>query len=97
GQQPQADRQQDSSTASDVTSSVATSDVAPPVIKVAPSQGLIAIDGATQIGYVPVYAQNSSGDALVAVVDLDPNSPVANNPVIATIALTGSVQPTASS
>jgi hypothetical protein len=60
--------------------------VAPANVKTTPSQGLIAIDTANNIGYVPIYTQDASGNGQVAVVNLDV---AATSPIIKLISLPG--------
>jgi hypothetical protein len=55
-------------------------------------QGLIAIDPVANVGYVPVYTLDGSGNAQLAVVDLTVG---AANPVVKEISLVGSDQPLA--
>lgn len=76
-----------------VKASVVGGPAAPSQIKVLPSQGLIAIDTKNNIGYVPIYTKDSSGNAQIAVVDLTVG---AANPVIKTIPLAGSTTAIAS-
>ena len=59
---------------------------APAAIKTLPSQGLIAIDTIKNIGYVPIYTHDASGNGQIAVVDL--NVGVAN-PIITLVSLPG--------
>jgi hypothetical protein len=59
---------------------------APAAIKTLPSQGLIAIDTIHNIGYVPIYTHDASGNGQIAVVDL--NVGVAN-PIIKLVSLPG--------
>lgn len=77
-----------------ITQAVATGDLAPPQIKVPPSQGLIAIDSKRNYAYVPVYTldNNNTGDAQVAVVDLTVG---VANPVLKVLSLPGSIRPIA--
>ncbi|TXH05576.1 MAG: hypothetical protein E6R07_01845 [Nevskiaceae bacterium] len=78
-----------------VRTAVATGDLAPPQVNVVASQGLIAIDTANKVAYVPIYTWDANSNARIAVVDL------ANTPTdptkIPTISLPGSQQPIASS
>jgi hypothetical protein len=60
--------------------------VAPANVKTTPSQGLIAIDTANNIGYVPIYTQDATGNGQVAVVNLDPAS---TSPIVKLISLPG--------
>lgn len=66
---------------------------APPVNTTTPSQGLIAIDPQHNIGYVPVYTLDATGNGQIAVVDL--NVSVAS-PVLKVISLPGTPTPIAS-
>lgn len=77
-----------------ITQAVATGDLAPTQIKVAPSQGLIAIDAKNNYAYVPIYTldNNNAGDAQVAVVDLTVG---VANPVLKVLSLPGSIRPVA--
>jgi hypothetical protein len=59
---------------------------APPAVKTLPSQGLIAIDPIHNIGYVPIYTHDASGNGQIAVVDLTVG---ATNPVLKLISLPG--------
>lgn len=75
-----------------INNSIATSSLAPPQVTVAPSQGLIAIDGRNNVGYVPIYSIDASSNAKIAVVDLTVGSA---NPIIKTLSLPGSRRPIA--
>lgn len=66
---------------------------APSQIKTLPSQGLIAIDTRSNVGYVPIYTKDASGNAQIAVVDLTVG---AANPVVKTIGLDGATTSVAS-
>jgi hypothetical protein len=77
-----------------VRTAVATGELTPPQISVVASQGLIAIDSANKVAYVPVYTFDANGNARIAVVDLI-NTPT-NPAQIPTISLPGSIQPIAS-
>jgi len=55
-------------------------------------QGLIGIDPVNNIGYVPIYALDKSGNAQLAVVDLKVG---AASPILKEISLAGSDQPLA--
>jgi len=59
---------------------------APPAVKTLPSQGLIAIDPIHNVGYVPIYTHDASGNGQIAVVDLTVG---AANPVLTLVSLPG--------
>lgn len=59
---------------------------APAAIKTLPSQGLIAIDTVHNVGYVPIYTQDASGNGQIAVINLDI---AATTPLIKLISLPG--------
>ena len=63
-----------------------------PVVAACSGQGLISINPVSNVGYVPIYTLDASGNAQLAVVDLTVG---AANPVLKTISLSGSVQPIA--
>ena len=69
-----------------VKAAILSGPAAPAAVKTLPSQGLIAIDTANNIGYVPIYTQDADGNGQVAVVNLDP---AATNPIIKLISLPG--------
>ncbi len=75
-----------------ITQGVANGALAPAQIKVAPSQGLIAIDSRNNFAYVPIYTIDAQQNAQVAVVDLTVN---AANPIIKVLSLPGSKRPIA--
>ncbi len=66
---------------------------APPAVKTLPSQGLIAIDPIHNVGYVPIYTQDASGNGQIAVVDLTVG---ATNPILKLISLPGTATAIAS-
>ncbi|MGZ5733726.1 MAG: hypothetical protein ACXWJA_16695 [Caldimonas sp.] len=59
---------------------------APAAIKTLPSQGLIAIDTINNVGYVPIYTKDATGNGQIAVVNLDV---AATNPIVKLISLPG--------
>ncbi|HEX4235133.1 MAG TPA: hypothetical protein VH041_12600 [Caldimonas sp.] len=59
---------------------------APAAIKTLPSQGLIAIDTIHNVGYVPIYTKDASGNGQIAVVDLTVG---VANPIITLVSLPG--------
>ena len=69
-----------------VKAGILTGPAAPAAIKTLPSQGLIAIDTINNIGYVPIYTEDASGNGQVAVVDLTVG---AANPIIKLVSLPG--------
>jgi|GEM_PF-1675001 len=70
-----------------VRAALVTGPTAAAAIKTLPSQGLIAIDTVNNTGYVPIYTKDATGNAQVAVVNLDP---AAVNPIVKLISLPGS-------
>jgi hypothetical protein len=66
---------------------------APAAIKTLPSQGLIAIDTIQNVGYVPIYTKDASGNGQIAVVDLTVG---VANPIITVVSLPGTPTPIAS-
>ncbi len=66
---------------------------APAAIKTLPSQGLIAIDTQKNIGYVPIYTKDGTGNGQIAVVNLDV---AAVNPIVTLISLPGTTTAIAS-
>lgn len=78
---------QNTATTQNINNGVQNSAATPVALKGAPSQGLIAINTASNLAYVPVTAPDPQGNAQVAVVDLTPN---AAKPVVGTISLPGS-------
>jgi hypothetical protein len=66
---------------------------APAAIKTLPSQGLIAIDTVHNVGYVPIYTKDGSGNGQIAVVDLTVG---VANPVLKLVSLPGTPTPIAS-
>lgn len=87
------DADKNTTTSSSIKAAVATGEAAPSQVKSLPSQGLIAIDTANNIGYVPVYSRSAGGDAMIAVVNLAVG---ATTPVLATVTLAGATTPIAS-
>ena len=75
-----------------INQNIATGALAPPAVKVAAGQGLIAIDGKNNIGYVPIYAIDANLNAKIAVVDLTVG---AANPILKVLSLPGSTRPIA--
>jgi hypothetical protein len=59
---------------------------APSAVKTLPSQGLIAIDPIHNVGYVPIYTHDSTGNGQIAVVDLTVG---ATNPILKLVSLPG--------
>src|SRR5579859_7378923 len=58
----------------------------PPPAPACSQQSIVGIDPLNNIGYVPVFARDASGNAQVAVVDLTVG---VANPVLATLAIPG--------
>src|SRR6266851_6382097 len=58
----------------------------PPKLPACSQQSIVGIDPVSNVGYVPVFTQDASGNAQVAVVDLTVG---AANPVLATLAIPG--------
>lgn len=69
-----------------VRAQLLTGNTAPAAVKTLPSQGLIAIDTIHNIGYVPIYTEDSTGNGQVAVVDLTVG---ATSPILKLISLPG--------
>ena len=69
-----------------VKAAILTGPAAPAAIKTLPSQGLIAIDTINNIGYVPIYTEDASGNGQVAVVDLTSRRA---NPILKLVSLPG--------
>ena len=58
----------------------------PPPVPACSQQSIVGIDSLNNVGYVPVFAQDASGNAQVAVVDLTVG---ATDPVLATLVIPG--------
>ena len=69
-----------------VKADILSGPAAPTAIKTLPSQGLIAIDTINNIGYVPIYTQDATGNGQIAVVNLDV---AATSPIVKLISLPG--------
>src|SRR5579859_3949438 len=61
----------------------------PPPPPLCSQQSIVGIDPVNNVGYVPIFAHDASGNAEVAVVDLTVG---AANPVLATLAIPGAVR-----
>lgn len=72
------------------TPSPTATPVSPLFSQACSSQTMIGIDPVNNIGYVPIYSLDQSGNAQLAVVDLTVG---AASPMLTTISLPGSVQP----